>query len=282
MEFRDKFIAFVDILGFESFVEGTESGAGMPLQELYEAVNFLGTDDDRHAIEKYGPTVCPEAPRNSRNLDFQITQVSDCVVVSSEISPAGAINLINHCWVAVFKLLRKGLMCRGHIRRGKIYHEGRHFIGTGYQKAFGQEKHVAAFKRNTDDLGTPFVEIDQSVSEYIKVNGDRCVLEMYSRFVKEAGDVCALFPFKRLSHSFAIGDTGTKFDANDQKRQNDIMRTFIKTLKERLQLYLDKSNPKAVRKFEHYERALDAQLENCDVTDQMIDLLDSPFPAHRL
>ncbi len=280
MEFRDKFIAFVDILGFESFVERAENGTGMSLQELYDTLNILGTDDDRLAIEKYGPTICPEAPHNSRNLDFQITRASDCVVVSSEISPAGAINLINHCWVAVFKLLRKGVMCRGHIRRGKIYHEGREVIGTGYQKAFQKEKHVAAFKHDADDLGTPFVEIDRSISEYINMNEDRCVREMYSRFVKQAGDVYALYPFKRLSHSFAIGGSETNFDADGQKRQNEIMRAFIKSLKGQLRLYLDESNPKAVRKFEHYERALDAQLESCDVTDQMIDFLNSPFPAH--
>ncbi len=49
MEFRDKFIAFVDILGFESFVERAENGTGMSLQELYDTLNILGTDDDTPA-----------------------------------------------------------------------------------------------------------------------------------------------------------------------------------------------------------------------------------------
>ena len=276
MEFKDKFIAFVDVLGFECFVEAAEKGTGMSLKKLDEAVSILGSHDDVRAIIKYGPTICPEASCKNRNLDFQITQFSDCVVVSSEISPAGAINLINHCWVAVFKLLRKGLMCRGHIRRGKIYHEGSKFIGTGYQNALQKEKNVAAFKRDADDLGTPFVEIDLSISEYIKICGDKCVLEMYSRFVKEDGEVCALFPFKQLSHSFMIG--GKEFDPEKEKRANDNLRTIIKTLKNGLRNHVDTSNPKAIRKYEHYEMALDSQLANCDATDEMIEFLNSPIP----
>ena len=279
MEFKDKFIAFVDVLGFQDFVEAAENAAGMSLKELLEAVVLLGSDDDMSTIAKYGPTIRPEAPCINRNLDFQIAQVSDCVVASAEVSPAGAINLINHCWVAVFKLLRKGLMCRGHIRRGKIYHEGNNFIGTGYQNAVQKEKDVAAFKRDADDLGTPFVELDRSISEYVTTCGDRCVLEMYSRLVKQDGEVCALFPFKRLSHSFMIGGP-KEFDPEKEKRSNDNLRTFIKTLKIGLRKHLDKSNPKAIRKHEHYEMALDFQLANCDVTDEMIEFLKSPYPAH--
>ena len=104
-------------------------------------------------------------------------------------------------------------------------------------------------------------------------------LEMYSRLVKVEGEVCALFPFKRLSHSFIIGGA-KEFDPDKEKRVNSNLRAFIKTLKIGLRKHLDTSNAKAIRKYEHYELALDSQLANCDVTDEMIEFLNSPYPAH--
>ena len=115
--FKEKFIGFVDVLGFKNFVEAAESGSGMTLPELLSLLNKLGTSEDQQRY-KNGGSICPMAPCIQRDLDFQITQVSDCVIVSSEISPAGAINLISHCWVAVIELLARGIMCRGYITRG--------------------------------------------------------------------------------------------------------------------------------------------------------------------
>lgn len=278
MESQDKFIGFVDILGFESLVERAENGEGMSLEEINDAVGDLGSEADRQAIEEYGPTICPMAPCQSQDLDFQITQVSDCVIVSTEVSPAGAITLIIHCWVAVYKLLRRGLMCRGHIRRGNIFHKGQRFIGTGYQEAIKREKGVSAFKRHEDELGTPFVEVDSSVTDYIHSSDDECFRKMLPRFVEESMEVCALFPFKRLVGSFSIG---RDFNPSEQKQQNHVIRTSIRQLRDRLNLYVDKNNPKAVQKLEHYGRGLDEQLHICDRIDEMIDQLNAPFRTRR-
>ena len=88
-DFKDKFIGFVDILGFKKFVEAAEAGTGMSLAELLELLRELGTVDDRRNLEKYGPTICPTSAYRQRDLDFRLTQISDCVVVSTEVSPAG-------------------------------------------------------------------------------------------------------------------------------------------------------------------------------------------------
>jgi hypothetical protein len=100
VEFKDKFVAFVDILGFKKIVETAEAGTGMPLPELLEMLKELGRPEDRERIKKHGPIVCPQSTFIQRDLDFQLTQISDCVVVSCEVSPAGVINLISHCWGA--------------------------------------------------------------------------------------------------------------------------------------------------------------------------------------
>lgn len=279
MEFREKFIAFVDVLGFSNLVERAEQGAGATLSTIEAALADLGSEGDTAEIAEAGPTICPEAARQSPDVDFQLTQVSDCVIVSTEVSPAGAITITSHCWTAVMKLLRRGLMCRGHIRRGNIAHDGARFIGTGYQEAAAREKKVSAFGRDETDTGTPFVEIDSAVTEYVDNCADECVREMFGRLTYTNETFCAVFPFKRLSTFFAVGPD---FDAAKEKRNNDIVRGWIHTMKQAIDAHINIDDPKVVRKAEHYKAALDNQLAECDRADEVIDMLESPFPQGRM
>lgn len=277
LEFKDKFIGFVDILGWKEKVKAAEAGTGMSLTELKELLKEIGTPEDQKRFEKYVSTICPESTYIQRDLDFQITQISDCVVVSSEISPAGVINLVNHCWRAVIALLVKGIMCRGYITRGLIYHTSEpEMIGSGYHEVLYKEPKVSAFKRNADERGTPFVEIDLSVCDYVRDHGDACVKKMFSRYVKEDVKVTALFPFQRLCHSFIIVDfLGHKFDPVKERQSNRNMRLMIENMKKSVMELVDHSKPDAVSKAEHYIAALDDQLEVCNKTDEMINMIDS-------
>lgn len=272
-EYKDKFIGFVDILGWKEKVKSSETGTGNSLDDLLKLSKELGTPQDKSKFEKYGPIICPCSKYIKRNLDFEITRISDCVIVSTEISPAGVINLINHCWAAVIRLLTKGIMCRGYITRGMIYHNTSEpdFIGSGYQKAYEKEHQVTAFKCKADEIGTPFVEVDPVVCNYIRDCIDKCVREMFSRFVEEDGKVTALFPFKRLEHSFVIGDwMGQKFDPERELRSNENTKLMILRMKENILSYVDQSNHKAVSKAQHYINALDRQLGVCQKTEELI------------
>lgn len=272
--FKDKFIGFMDVLGFKNMVLAAEAGTGMLLSQLLEELKKFGSSDFRTQMERNGrPKVCPMSSFVEPHLDFQLTQVSDSVVISTEISPAGAINLVVHCWGSVIELLHSGIMCRGYITRGSIAHSKSNFIGSGYQKAVVAERDVTAFKRSAAERGTPFVEVDPAVCEYISGCNDVCVKTLFSRCVAGDGRVTALFPFKRLSHKFIIGYPGLAFDPVAEKCANQNVRLRIEKLKECVALFVDKTNPDAVTKSEHYIQALDAQLEICDKTDNLIDQL---------
>lgn len=282
-EFKDKFIGFVDILGWKEKVKAAEAGTGMSLAELKEILKDLGTPEYQSRFKKYGPTICPGSTYVQRDLDFQLTRITDCVIVSSEISPAGVINLVSHCWGTVIKLLTKGIMCRGYITRGSIHHTNEpEMIGSGYQQALDKERKVSAFKTKADEKGTPFVEVDPAVCDYVRDHGDSCVREMFSRLVKEDGIVIALFPFQRLQHSFIIEDwLGHKFDPEKERQSNKNMRSMIEKMKERVMELVDRSRPSAVSKAEHYIAALDAQLNVCQKTDEMINMLGPSFRSTR-
>ena len=131
LQYTEKFIAFFDVLGWKYLVRASEEGRGLSLRELSEILAALGTADDREHFEKYGPTICPEAPRIRKDMDFRISSASDSVLISAEVSPAGLINLVSHCCTACFKLMSKGVMCRGYIKRSLIYHTPGQQIGTG-------------------------------------------------------------------------------------------------------------------------------------------------------
>ncbi len=268
---KDKFIAFIDILGFRAMVHSAETGHRMSMHELVDIVKMLGSEKDREHFIKFGPTICPRSQYERRDLDFQVTQVSDCVIVSAEISPAGVINLINHCSGAVLRLLTKGIMCRGYIKRGMIYHNRDQFMGSGYIDAYEREHQVKVFRQDADERGTPFVEIDTEVVQYVTAAGDECVKKMFSRYVKTDGALTAIFPFKSFSHSFMLAGHGVKFDPEKEKTSNQNLRNWLQDFKANILKFVDQSNADVVRKSQHYIRALDAQLAQCDKTDAFID-----------
>jgi len=273
MEFEEKFIGFVDLLGFKNLVEAAEAGEGLELPELVELQKLLGTPEKIERISKSGSITCPESSYISGDLSFQLTQVSDCVIVSSEISPAGVINLISHCWGAVIELMGKGIMCRGYITRGSLFHSGTTVIGSGFQEAYSKEGNVTVFKQEANERGTPFVEIDPAVCDFVKNCDDSCVRKMFDRMVKEDGNVSALFPFKMLAHTFIVAGFGKTFDPDEEKTANDNLRKMLHNFKSKVMSYVDESNPRAVEKVRHYIRALDAQIEHCDHIDELIDNL---------
>lgn len=277
-EFKEKFVAFVDILGFKQMVADSESGTGIPLDQILELLKNFGSPNERQKYEPQGPFLCPCSRRIENNIDFRLSQISDCAVISTEISPAGSINLINYCWVIAMNFLQHGILCRGHITRGHIYHSEEQFIGTGYQNAYAAESKVSLFQRDPEDKGTPFIEVDKDFCQYVDEFGDDCVKKMFSRMTRSDGEGVAIFPFQRLQHSFMIAGHGINFDPEKERESNGNVRKWIRTMKEKVLSFADKSNPKAMRKIEHYIAALDAQLIACDRTDEFIDKLCQPFP----
>lgn len=284
-EFKEKFVGYLDILGFKDMVKKAENGTGRPLPEILGILKTLGSFDRIKDFNEIGPTVCPGSPHLQRDLDFKITQLSDCAIVSSEVSPAGLINLVDHFSGVVLGLLtRHGVLCRGYITLGNVYHSENQIIGSAYQEAYSKEVEVTAFKRGADERGTPFVEIDSKICDYVKKCDDEHVKKMFSNMVKNDGEIVALFPFNRLSTPISIGggSFGGKLDPEKGKESNRNLRKGIGIFKERVMAHVDQSNPKVVRKVEYYIQILNEILEMSYKADEMIDRLQDPFPAHRL
>ena len=89
----------------------------MPLSKLLALVGKLGA---RGGVEVVvGRGICPQSASVAPDLDFRVTQISDCVIVTAEVSPSGVIHLIEHCWMPCLNFFQEGVMCRGYITRGR-------------------------------------------------------------------------------------------------------------------------------------------------------------------
>lgn len=268
-QFRDQFIAYVDILGFRSRVEAAETGEGLQLSDLLEHCSKLAQTSHARAISIYGPTICPESRYECRSLNYVVTQKSDCVVISAEVSPAGIINLLYHVAASIFGLFTEGIMVRGYVTRGKIFHNEEQFIGTGYQDALEGEQSVQAFRTPEDESATPFVEIDPEVVHYIKYETDACVLMMFSRLVKEDRDngVTALFPFQHWIRM--VG--GNITDPEKCKESLDVVRESVQVYRARMESQTHASEPRVIQKLKHYGRILDYLLAECDKIEKILE-----------
>src|SRR5690606_24167758 len=121
------------------------------------------------------------------------------------------------------------VLCRGFITRGLIYHTPNQVIGPAYLRALHSEKTVSVFGNSANDKGTPFVEFDEIVVNYVSEQSDRCVKKMFERFTKFDGQRMAIFPFKLLNHDFG----GTSEQTQDLESVNTI-RGWITLMRERI------------------------------------------------
>lgn len=269
--FSDKFVVFVDILGFQSKVESAEQDEGLSLRQLLDFAAALEVRAHSESIPVYGPMICPESRHIARDLDYRVTQISDCLVVSTEVSPAGIINIIHHVYVAALKLLTEGVMVRGYVTRGNIFHEGNKFLGTGYHRALKGEKRVKAFQASPDEIGTPFIEIEPEIVSYIKECDDQCVKEMFERMTRSDGDATVIFPF--LSFSRFNGFHG---DLNESRRNLEVIRSRIQNARKKVASFAPFSDPGAARKSKYYLKFLDDALAKCDDFEKILYSLERP------
>ena len=285
----DSFIAFFDVLGWKSLVRTTEKENDSSVQEAIDVLDMIKSELERcrDFYEKDGPETYSAAPFVKKDMDFRFTLSSDSVVLSSEVSPAGLIRLLYCCWVLYFKLfLRKDLMCRGYIKRGLIYHTKDYCVGSGLNEVVEGEKKVSIFKTEDGEHGTPFIEIDKNIIQYVNdETSDAHVKEAFSEFTKtEKLDdvvVAAIFPFKRLDPGDFIS-WGEKFDSDKAHETIATIRNWIDKAKEMLHRHVDPSNESALQKERCIIRMLDAQLDICERTEKAIHEMTEPYPAHRL
>ena len=129
MPYSERYVAYIDILGFSEIIKSSENNP-----RLYEAlVKQLSEIQAREPIE------------GAEAVDFQFQTFSDSIVISTELRGLGY--LLNAIANLTLDLMQEGLLIRGAIAKGKLYHKKGVMFGPAFIEAHRIEQTVAKYPR---------------------------------------------------------------------------------------------------------------------------------------
>lgn len=126
-QYRRRFIAFLDILGFKELTLKADDDEGAR-DTIRQAIGILqGANNDR------------------RGSGYVFTHFSDSIVLTADVSGTGARAIMESCCRLYLLLLRRGLLLRGGLAVGNVIHQTEGVLyGTGLLEAY-----------NLDERGIP-------------------------------------------------------------------------------------------------------------------------------
>lgn len=149
---EERFVAFLDILGFKAILKEIESDPSSPkLAKLESVLNFM--DEETYApnysadLPIYENSECGTFLIEKELGDPRLTYISDCIIISSEPTLDGFKALSRKIHKITAELAIDGIFCRGGISKGTMYHHGRILFGSAYLRAFYLEEEKAKFPR---------------------------------------------------------------------------------------------------------------------------------------
>lgn len=132
IEFKNRIISFIDILGFSEILKSL-SGNVKRHNRLHDALKRI-----KH-IEDSAQKKC------SIVSEFEVTVFSDCIAISTE--EKGLFNLIWTVGWLQAELLYLGVLTRGAVSSGLLYHSDGIMYGEGFLSAYNIEQKSAIYPR---------------------------------------------------------------------------------------------------------------------------------------
>lgn len=149
--YENRFVAFLDILGFKELIYKIESEGekSSNFNRVRSVLNFLYEEsiesNCQHDLPVYEQK---EGYILEKELgDLRISYISDCVIVSTESSFDGFKSLCNKITKFSTDIACDGIFLRGSVTHGKVYHHGPMLFGSAYQKAYQLESEHANHPR---------------------------------------------------------------------------------------------------------------------------------------
>lgn len=149
--YENRFVAFIDILGFKQLVENIENeknGYEKDFERVKCVLNFL----HKESIEsnRSHDLLIFDSCDDSLLIELgnpRITYISDCVIISTDGTFDGFKSLCNKVTKFSTDLAFEGIFLRGGITYGSIYHHDSILFGSAYQNAFSLESKYAIYPR---------------------------------------------------------------------------------------------------------------------------------------
>lgn len=243
MNYEDRFVLFLDILGFKSIIDKTiekDIENKQAIETLYnnldEIRSFLIQRLKEHKSLIY-----------KDNKSVQVTQFSDSIIISFESDKnATLLILIRTIQELLIKLVNNGLLCRGAISFGKLIHNDKIIFGPALNDAYETETKAAIYPRIVLDksiiaLGkssklkaSQFGEREEVILEFLAKDSDeKYYIDYFSKSVYDYEYVTNIQNY--LTNLRTIIVNGSRFTKPDLKVKYGWMKNKYNVLLEILQ-----------------------------------------------
>jgi hypothetical protein len=118
-EYKERYVAFLDLLGFKALVCAAESNQG-------EYARLKG------ALERLNQTLC-----NVPRWELRFTHFSDCIIITSDVTLEALEAIFSAVETLTRNLLQYDVMVRGGITRGGAFHTAQYVYGTAVSRVIG-------------------------------------------------------------------------------------------------------------------------------------------------
>ncbi|WP_428122471.1 hypothetical protein [Bradyrhizobium sp.] len=134
MPYPERYVVFLDILGFSEIVRKTDTDA---LTSRFDAL--VKTLNEINSRENELDDVVGD--------DFKFQTFSDSIVMSANASTNGLLYVLYAARQLALNLLGNGILTRGAIAKGKLHHVGSVMFGPAFLDAHRIEHEIAKYPR---------------------------------------------------------------------------------------------------------------------------------------
>ncbi len=170
INFEDRAVAFLDILGFKTFIRKAEVNVSDENRKLCDLKAVIEAELDVSGFQI--------------NLKPTCTYISDSVILSAPVCDndySGLVGVAIKTIQIAHQLLGMEFLVRGGISVGKAAHTASNIYGSGYQNAHETEK---------DKAINPRILLDEEAAKVLNNNNayQGCKIRELSTFLKEGND----------------------------------------------------------------------------------------------
>lgn len=152
LEYSERVVFFIDILGFKSFVGGGKN-SNDAIDVLYE--KDLNNAETRSCFDIYEILKKLQdyfLHEFKKTTSLQFSQFSDSIVVSYETADVHApkfqyLNLFSFNLKIADLIIHHGVLLRGAVSVGELYHEDNLIFGPAFIDAYNLESRIAKYPR---------------------------------------------------------------------------------------------------------------------------------------
>ena len=136
MEYEDRVVIFLDVLGFSNFTNYTGSTQINQLKKIEKVNNYL------EMLHKYFNS------KNAIAKSRMVTSFSDSIVVSIKVEDIDDFDIeVLEIYYLLINSIMKGFLIRGAIVYGKLIHTKDIIFGTALVDAYNRESKIAKYPR---------------------------------------------------------------------------------------------------------------------------------------